>query len=179
MSRTNSAGRAHRGPSVGRCLAAGAALAMIGGIHFFRFVLTPSLPRGMYLAVAPGSVRRGDIVAFCPPEGLGRVLVARRLVTPGLCPGGSVPLAKRIFAVAPWACARPEGVTVEGRLLPWPVLPPSLDLPRFRQCGRMTADCAFVVGDSGDSIDSRIFGCVSVASLKNRLLPVLTERSAG
>jgi type IV secretory pathway protease TraF len=178
VSRMSTGASLRRSPSPRRCLAAVAAFAVIGGIRFFRFVLTPSLPRGMYLALPVGSAGHGDIVAFCPPEALGHQLVARRLVPPGRCRGGSVPLAKRIAAVAPWACARPEGVLIDGRLLPWPSLPGSLDLPRFGGCGAMAADCAFVIGDSSDSTDSRSFGFVALSSLRDRLLPVLTERSA-
>lgn len=176
MNRTSSAVSERRSPSLCRGLAAFLAFALVVGVQFFRFILTPSLPRGIYLARPAGSGRIGEIVSFCPPEILGQKLVARRLVTPGYCPGGSVPLAKRITAIAPWACARAEGVLVDGRLLPWPTLPPSLGLPRFEACGSMPADCLFVLGDSRDSIDSRVFGCVSIPSLRDRLVPILTER---
>lgn len=157
-------------------VAAFAALALILGIHLFRFVLTPSLPRGIYLALSPTPHRVGDIVAFCPPEIVGRSLVAHRLVAPGYCSGGSVPLAKRIAAIAPWACARPDGVLVNNRHLPWPVLSTALGLPRFQACGPTARDCLFLLGESRDSIDSRVFGCIPVSSLRNRLVPILTER---
>ncbi|HET7042300.1 MAG TPA: S26 family signal peptidase [Gemmatimonadales bacterium] len=152
------------------------AFAVIAGIELFRFVLTPSLPRGVYLAREVGAPETGLIVSFCPPPALGRALIARRLAAPGYCPGGSVPLAKRIAAIAPFACAGPEGVVINSRLLSWPRLPKSLGLPRFDACGPTPPDCAFVVGDSADSIDSRVFGCIPVGSLRNRLIPILTER---
>lgn len=89
-----------------------------------------------------------------------------------------MPLAKRILARGPWACAGPEGVLVNRRFLPWSLLPADLGLPRFGACGPMPADCLFVLGDSKDSIDSRVFGCIAISSLRDRLIPVLTERGA-
>ena len=172
----NTVVREHRLPFLRQGLAMLLAFALIGGLQFFRFVLTPSLPRGVYLALAAGSGTVGNIISFCPPEAIGRELVIRRLVAPGTCPGGSVPLAKRIVAIAPWVCARPEGVRVDALLFPWPTLPPPLGLSRIDVCGPMPKDCLFVLGDSEGSIDSRVFGCIPISALKNRLIPLLTER---
>jgi conjugative transfer signal peptidase TraF len=176
VSRTSSAAEPLRPALLGRGLTVLAILAAALSVHLFRFALTPSLPRGIYLALPPSSQRPGDIVAFCPPESLGRNLLARKLVAPGHCPGGSVPLAKRISAVAPWVCTGRQGVWVDDRFLPWPALPASLHLPRFETCGPTPPDCVFVVGDSRDSIDSRSFGCVSASAVRDRLIPILTER---
>jgi len=165
-----------RSPWLWRGVAALAASALVLGIHLFRFILTPSLPRGIYLALPPTPHRVGDIVSFCPPEALGRALVNRRLAAPGYCSGGSVPLAKRIAAIAPWVCTRPGGVLVNSRHLPWPALAKELGLPQLQACGPMPRDCLFMLGEARDSIDSRVFGCVSASSLRDRLLPVLTER---
>ena len=149
----------------------------LAGLHFFRFALTPSLPRGLYLALpAEGPYHHGDVVSFCPSQALGRLLLDRHLVAPGLCPAGSVPLAKRIAAVSPYACASAKGLWLDSQLFPWPVLPASLPLVRYAGCGPTASDCAFLLGDSADSIDSRIFGCVSLRRFRNRLIPVLTER---
>jgi type IV secretory pathway protease TraF len=162
-----------------RWVGLGASLALLFGSPFLRFVLTPSLPRGLYLALPPRPPYQvGDLVAFCPPAAIGKTLLARHLVAPGRCPGGSVALAKRVAALAALVCAGPEGVAVDGYLLPWPSFPVSLGLPRYRGCGPTPAGCAFVLGDSPDSIDSRTFGCVPVGSLSGRLLPLVTEGSS-
>lgn len=176
MKRTRATGSERRSPWLWRGVAAFAAFSLVLGVHLLRFILTPSLPRGIYLALSATPHRVGDIVSFCPPEALGRSLVDHRLAAPGYCSGGSVPLAKRITAIAPWACARPDGVLVNNRHLPWPVLSKALGLPRFQGCGQMPRDCLFMLGESLDSIDSRVFGCISASSLRDRLVPVLTER---
>jgi conjugative transfer signal peptidase TraF len=151
------------------------ALALTAGLTHARFALTPSLPRGLYWAFPPRPAQPGDIVSFCPPEAVGRLLLRHHLVSPGNCPGGSVPLAKRVFAVAAFACAGDAGLAVDGRLLSWPLLPAHLGLPRASGCGPTPQDCVLVVGDSGDSIDSRVFGCVPASRIRNRLIPILTE----
>jgi conjugative transfer signal peptidase TraF len=156
------------GPAFG-CLA-------VFAIAYCRFALTPSLPRGVYLALSGRApYRRGDILSFCPVPAVGEFLLARRLVAPGYCPGGSVPLAKRVVAIGPVACATRDGLKLDDELLPWPVLPEALGLPRYSACGKTPKDCAFVVGDTSDSIDSRVFGCVSPSQVRDRLVPLLTE----
>ena len=56
----------------------------------------------------------GELVAFCPPAAIGKTLLARHLVAPGRCPGGSVALAKRVAALGAVVCAGPGGVAVDG-----------------------------------------------------------------
>jgi type IV secretory pathway protease TraF len=156
-------------------LGAGLALVFTAGLSHARLALTPSLPRGLYWAFPPRSPRPGDIVSFCPPEPVSRVLLEHHLVVPGSCPGGSVPLAKRVLAIAPYACAGAAGLALDGRLFHWPLFPPGLALPRASGCGPTPKGCAMVFGDSGDSIDSRVFGCVPASRIRNRLIPILTE----
>jgi type IV secretory pathway protease TraF len=158
------------GPAIG-CLA-------VFGVSSVRFALTPSLPRGVYLALPPRiPLRRGDIVSFCPAPGVGEILRARHLVAPGSCPGGSVPLAKRIVALGPFACASETGLRLDGDLLAWPAFPRTLSLPRYSAYGPTPKDCVFATGDTVDSIDSRVFGCVSPSQVRDRLVPLLTERA--
>jgi type IV secretory pathway protease TraF len=165
-------------PSRLRWLGPAVALAGMLSLQYFRFVLTPSLPRGVYLTRSPhGPYGRGEIVAFCPPPQIGSVLMERNLAAPGLCPGGSVPIAKRVEAIGPIACATPAGLALDGRLFPWPALSKSLPLPRYRGCGPTAHNCAFLFGDTPDSIDSRVFGCIPTRAFLFRLVPLLTERS--
>jgi conjugative transfer signal peptidase TraF len=180
MTRLNSAVSERRSRSaLLRWGGAALACASVLGAQQLRFVLTPSLPRGLYLALPPRSTyRAGDIVTFCPPPDIVPPLLKARLAAPGACPGPIVPLAKRIVALGGFACAQPAGITVGGRRLPWPFLSSRLGLPRFHGCGFIPADCAFVLGDSADSIDSRVFGCVPTQSFRNVVLPLLTERSS-
>jgi conjugative transfer signal peptidase TraF len=165
-----------RSTSLARWIGPAFGCLILFGISYCRFALTPSLPRGVYLALSgKAPYRRGDILSFCPAPAVGELLLARRLVAPGSCPGGSVPLAKRVAAIGPIACAAQEGLTLDNELLPWPVLPQALGLPRYSACGKAPKDCVFVIGDTPDSIDSRVFGCVSASQVRDRLVPLLTE----
>jgi type IV secretory pathway protease TraF len=141
-----------------------------------RFVLTPSLPRGVYFAVDPVEpLRAGEIFSFCPPPEIGQYLLAEHLIAPGLCAGGSTPLAKRLLAVSPYACAGPTGIRLTKGHLSWPAKSVSR-LQRYRACGPTPPDCAVFVGDSSDSVDFRVFGCVPQKAILNRLIPIITEQ---
>lgn len=176
MSSKNSAASDRRPPRFARWIGPALGCLAVFGISYCRFALTPSLPRGVYLAVSGRApYRSGDILSFCPVAADGELLLARHLVAPGYCPGGSVPLAKRVVAVGPVACATRNGLRLNNELFPWPVLPQTLGLPRYSACGKTAEDCVFVVGDTSDSIDSRVFGCVSPSQVRDRLVPLLTE----
>ena len=159
-------------------------LGLLGLVHVLpdhlRLVVTPSIPRGAYLALAPRKPAwPGDLVAFCLPEDLAQRLLTHHLLLPGRCPGGSGPIVKRVAATSPTvACATPAGLQLGGRLVPWPPpAPPALRLPRYRDCGPIPPGCLFVLGDLSTAVDSRIFGCVPESRLLNRLIPIpgLTE----
>jgi type IV secretory pathway protease TraF len=183
VSRTNTADSEQRSPiskpapGLPRRIVQVLGVAVLVTLPWLRFALTPSLPRGIYFArTARPPFRPGDIVSFCPSTSIATTLLARHLVAPGICPGGSVPLAKRIVAISPHACASPEGLRLDERLYPWPRFPAALRLPRFDSCGSTPAGCAFVFGDTPDSIDSRVFGCVETSRFRDLLYPLLTER---
>jgi type IV secretory pathway protease TraF len=150
---------------------------LLGLLGYVRLILTPSLPRGLYLPYRPhGPLAVGTLLTFCPRPSLGAQLVAYKLEPRGNCPGGSLPLAKRLLAQAPNVCSGSAGVRINGVLYPWPDLPASLLLPRLDYCGPTPYDCLILIGDSRDSIDSRVFGCVSSRHVQNALIPVLTEK---
>lgn len=173
-----SAGSERRSRTWSRAAAPLYSILLFAGIAQLRFAFTRSLPRGVYLALpAPQRVLRGDIVTFCAPPAWARRLRALRVVGPGRCPGGVLPLAKRVTALSPQVCALKDGILVNGRLSHWPVLPQGVSLGRFRFCGPTPPDCLFVLGDTPDSIDSRTFGCIPKASVLNRIVPLLTEES--
>jgi type IV secretory pathway protease TraF len=157
-------------------------LALLGlllawGSRYVRFVLTPSIPRGLYvLNPTARDLTSGDIVAFCPPPWLAKDLVRQSLEPWGHCPGGSIPLAKRILAISPTLCSTSSGIAVDGLFLLWPRVPPSIKLPRLSYCGPTAPDALFLVGESTDSIDSRVFGTISTRSILGRLTPVLVVR---
>jgi len=140
-----------------------------------RAILTPSLPRGLYLAVPAQHLAPPAILELCPPPAIAAILLRTRRIWPGPCPGGSAPLAKRLVAIAPRICSSSHGLQVNDALLAWPRFPPDLDLPRFQSCSTQPPDCLFLLGDSPDSIDSRVFGCIRPEAIRRRLYPLLTE----
>ncbi len=147
-----------------------------GSVRHVRLVLTPSIPRGIYWALpVPNPVPLGSIVAFCPPTALSRLFVLHHLEPPGRCPGGSIPIAKRLLARSPRLCSHEYGLAVDGQVLLWPEIPPSLPLPRVATCGPTAPDCLFLVGDSPDSIDSREFGCIRPSEVLSLLRPFWVE----
>jgi type IV secretory pathway protease TraF len=151
---------------------------LLACVHrYVRFVLTPSIPRGLYfLNPSARNLTSGDILAFCPPPWLAQNLVSQSLEPWGHCPGGSIPLAKRLLAISPNLCSTSSGIAVDGLLLPWPRIPASINLPRLAYCGPTAPDSLFLVGESTDSIDSRVFGTISTRSILGRLTPVLVVR---
>jgi type IV secretory pathway protease TraF len=164
----------HGSPRRRWCLLAGL-LVLLSLDLWARAILTPSLPRGLYLAAPPGRPAPRDIVEFCPPRHISALLLHTRRTWPGPCDGGSAPLAKRLAAIAPYVCASQAGLQLNDSFLTWPRFPDGLRLPRFRGCSPQSKDCLFLVGDSADSIDSRVFGCIPPDAVRRRLYPLLTE----
>lgn len=167
--------RERRSPHGRRWLLLTALLVLLSIDIWGRAILTPSLPRGLYLAVPPGRLTPPVILEFCPPPSIAAHLLRTRRIWPGPCPGGSAPLAKRLVAIAPRVCSSAHGLQLNDALLAWPIYPADLHLPRFQGCSRQAADCLFLLGDSADSIDSRVFGCIRPRAIRRRLYPLLTE----
>jgi type IV secretory pathway protease TraF len=166
-----------RSPLRGLAALAAFAVATAFMARHLRAVITPSIPRGLYLSLTPDAQALSPeaIVSFCPPPSVARLLVDHHLEPRGGCPGGSIPLAKRVLARAPHVCTGAFGVRLDHKLLPWPTVPASLPLSRLAYCGSTPPDCLFLGGDSPDSIDSRFFGCVPAGAVIARLFPLLVE----
>lgn len=78
---------------------------------------TPSLPEGVYL-LTERPLRRGTVVLACLPAEIGRYGRSRGYLSAGRCPGGAVPVLKRIAALPGDVVAVGErGLTVNGRPL--------------------------------------------------------------
>ena len=60
---------------------------------------SPSLPRGFYRPSFPDSLARGDLVRVCLPKAHAALALERKYLYPGLCPGGTEPLAKVLAAL--------------------------------------------------------------------------------
>jgi conjugative transfer signal peptidase TraF len=106
-----------------RTLAACAALAsVLGGLAAaaaggVRWNGSASMPRGLWmLAPADSAIRRGEIVAACPPDTIAvREAALRGYIPAGRCPDGLEPLLKTAAAVAgDMVMVTRSGVTVNG-----------------------------------------------------------------
>jgi type IV secretory pathway protease TraF len=118
--------------------------------------LTPSLPRGVYLRQAVGTIHRGALVAFTAPDRWVEVLSA--------IPGWQVgtPLLKRVAAIA--------GDTVCGEGATFVINPPwPAQGCRLVQPGELV-----VIGTHPHSFDSRQAGPIDVRRIQATLTPLLT-----
>ena len=158
---------------------------LVAGWHFamragLRIVVTPSLPLGVY-QIHVGAPTRGDLVLACLPEPVARFALGRGYLWEGSCPGGDVPLAKMMAAVAgDTVTVTSAGLAINGRSVP-------NSLPRDRDSmGRPLSSQprgAYLVRNSEVwlaapyhplSFDSRYFGPVPAAGVVARLDPLWT-----
>ncbi len=146
-----------------------------GGV---RLNSTASLPIGLYRVTAAADA---NLVEFCPPEPLARISVVRKYRTPGNCPDGDSPLLKPIVAKAGDVVVVSKlGLRIDGILL-------KNTAPRVRDSKgrplahypfgtyRVSAGTVWVASSFNPlSFDSRYFGPISIATVRERLKPFLT-----
>ncbi len=142
-----------------------------------RWNVSPSVEPGLYrLTRRPPA--RGDLVAVCLPETVGRWAHGRGYLRAGSCPGGSAHLGKRVLGVGGDRVAVSEaGITVSGRLeaasrldrdskgRPVPLVP----------MGELVLAAGEVWLHSGRharSLDSRVFGPLEVSSVEGVMIPL-------
>jgi conjugative transfer signal peptidase TraF len=160
--------------AVGVCAFAGAA------VFGVRVNPTMSEPIGLYVRTAAPSA---NMVEFCPPEPFAGISRSRGYRAPGNCPDGAAPLLKAIVAQSgdvvelsaagmsvngtPLPNTAPRAMDSDGRLLPrWPL-------------GSYVVSAGMVWVASTyhpRSFDSRYFGPIAVASIRNRLNPLIVLR---
>lgn len=151
-----------------------------GYVLGIRANLSPSLPFGLY--VADASVAAG-LVEFCPAEPFGSIANARGYRQAGSCADGGSPLMKPVIAsVGDAVTTSREGIRVNGRLLP-----NSAPLSRDTAGRPLTpwppgtyvvkAGTLWVLSSYHfRSFDSRYFGPIAVAAVRERLRPLLVVR---
>lgn len=108
--------RAQRGAAIaGLCGIAGIGVLCALAFGFgLRVNLTPSLPIGLYVANA-----RGSLVEFCPPGTAGDLSAIRGYRELGVCPDRHAPLLKPLVArVGDQVAIDAQGIRVNGALLP-------------------------------------------------------------
>jgi conjugative transfer signal peptidase TraF len=162
-------------------LANAVALFAVAKLAGLRVNLTGSLPVGLYVA-ARGTPTRGALLLICLPSRVATFASARGYVPHGgACPGGVVPIGKRVVATAGDTVAvTPTGLLVNGAPIP-NSRPLGTDrkgrpLPRLA-VGVYTVDRGelwAISSYSRFSFDSRYFGAVRVSDVQSRLLPLWT-----
>jgi conjugative transfer signal peptidase TraF len=164
--------------AAGAAVMAGLAGANAAGL---RFNETPSMPLGLWrVAGAHAPVRRGDIVAVCPPEtDAVRVAAERGYIPTGHCAGGYKPLLKPVAATGGDVVAiSAAGVAVNGQEVPAtaqlaldsagrPLKPVSVGSYRVAP-----GEIWLLSGYDPRSFDSRYFGPVPVANVQGIARPV-------
>ncbi len=173
--------RGARGSRVVWWLATGVAVLAAGRLTGLRLNLTGSLPVGLYVAVG-GAPARGTLVLVCLPPQIAAFASARGYVPRGgACPGGVVPIGKRVSAIAgDTVTVTPTGLLVNGAPVP---NSQALNADRTGRplhgvavgCYHVGRDELWVLSSySRLSFDSRYFGAVRLSEVRGRLLPLWT-----
>ena len=150
-----------------------------------RLNVTSSLPRGIYRTVS-GAPNRGSTVIACLPPAVSQFARSRRYVWGGDCPGGSAPIGKLVAATAgDTIIVTAEGIVVNGfamkntRVLPQDSK--GRPLKHFLYGAYVVPPGSLWLASTYSSLsyDSRYFGFISLASVRDRIEPlwVVTDRS--
>jgi conjugative transfer signal peptidase TraF len=155
-----------------------AAIFQFFGAAGLRINTSPSLPMGLYVVSRDLAA---NLVEFCPAEPFASLSTIRGWRSAGSCPDGAAPLLKPVVARAGDVVEMSaRGIAVNGRLLP-NTAPLTRD-SKGRQLrswtfGRYTVgrNAVWVASShNGQSFDSRYFGPVPVAAIRDHLRPLLT-----
>lgn len=143
-----------------------------------RFNASPSLPLGLYII---SDDREASLVEFCPQEPYASFAAVRGYRDRGSCPDGASPFMKHIVAEpGDTVEVSPRGIAVNGReisnteprdrdsagrpLAPWP-------FGKYQ----VSSDTVWVASSYHPrSFDSRYFGPIPAATIRNRIRPLLT-----
>jgi conjugative transfer signal peptidase TraF len=166
----------------GKLLVMGAGI-LLGTLQTFdlaglRINTSPSLPVGLYLTTSDPAA---NLVEFCPNPVFGKLALDRGYRSAGSCRDGGAPLLKPVVAKSGDVVEISEtGLSVNGRAIP-NTAPMAADIK-----GRLLASWPlgrYVVA-RGDvwtassfnrrSFDSRYFGPVPMAAIRDRVRPLVT-----
>jgi conjugative transfer signal peptidase TraF len=148
------------------------------GFLGLRINMSPSLPVGLYMATADTGA---NLVEFCPAEPFATLAIVRGYRDPGACRDGAAPLLKPVVArSSDMVELSARGISVNGRLLS-NTAPLSKDtkgrpLEAWPFGRYIVAPGTVWVASSYHqrSFDSRYFGPLSTAVIRERLKAFLT-----
>jgi conjugative transfer signal peptidase TraF len=161
-------------------------LAGLAYLNGYRLNTSHSYPPGLYqLSPHTYLYKKADLVLFCPPNNDAiSTAIARGYLDAGRCKSGSVPIIKRIAAIAGYTVTLNEFIHVNGHTLPHTtVLTEDSEhrpLTPFTLKGQhhfaLPPETAFVYSDYAPetSFDSRYFGLVAMKDIQGIIKPVWT-----
>ncbi len=171
-----------RQAAAGKLLAA-VAVTLIGTLQTFdlaglRINTSPSLPVGLYMTT---SGHGANLIEFCPASSFGSMALQRGYRSAGSCKDGGAPLLKPVIAKpGDVVDVSATGLEVNGRKVP-NTAPMTADIkgrplaawPSGRYAVRPTE--VWVASPfNSRSFDSRYFGPVSMATIREHLRPLIT-----
>jgi conjugative transfer signal peptidase TraF len=135
---------------------------------------TPSLPVGLYAVNYSPLPAKGALVTACPPGPLAAEALARRYLTRGSCPAGTMPMLKSVVAVpGDRVAVELDGVWINGKLLahssPFKEDRAGRPLSATRFRGRIPEGSVWLYGNHPRSWDSRYFGPLPTTSITHTL----------
>jgi conjugative transfer signal peptidase TraF len=145
-----------------------------------RINFTPSIPIGIYrlMPIPISGVRRGMLVAACPPLEAAEFGRRRGYLAGGACPANTEPLLKTVVAIEGDVVAvSPMGVAVNNCFLSHSS-PLSFDRmgrrlsPRIPMTYRLRSGQMWLYADNVRSWDSRYWGPVFATSVFSRARPI-------
>ncbi len=158
-------------------ITAGLGASAVAGI---RWNVSPSVEPGFYRLIRRPAAR-GDLVAVCLPETVGRWARGRGYLRRGSCPGGTARLGKRVVGMEGDRVAVSEaGIVVSGRRLeaarrldrdskgrPVPLVP-------VGEAVLAAGEVWLYSGRHARSLDSRVFGALDASSINGVMMPLWT-----
>jgi conjugative transfer signal peptidase TraF len=157
---------------IGLCIATFQVCGWLG----FRINMSPSLPVGLYMTTAASG-----LIEFCPAAPLAQLTMRRGYRDRGVCLDGGAPLLKPTIAIAGDEVSLSSlGFAVNGVQIPNTApLPADTNGRPLRHWPygsyRVAAGTIWVAsGYNARSFDSRYFGPVPLAAIRDRVKPIVT-----
>ena len=142
------------------------------GYHL-TYVVTPSVPRGLYLVVPTKNIQLNDMIEFIPPTIEGDFAKSHQWFQ------SNRPLVKYVFAQAgDHVCTKNQAIFINGKKTA-PIYGHYDDnklLPKFAICDKIDGEQYLLLSTkSTKSFDSRYFGLISSQQIRGRAIPIYTE----
>lgn len=133
---------------------------------------TDSIPRGIYLRVSLGQIRKGDTVAYLPPDGVSTIMLKRGWISKG----NTVPFLKYVGGVpGDTFCVYERKFSINGVYVGEVLAADSKGHPLPQYIGtHEVPDREFLpLASNPKGFDGRYTGCVPMERIIARVIPLL------